>query len=301
MGFRRKPQAESLNCYKNKKNMAELSNGVNKKIIVSSILGILILVFSFLFWSFLAGAVSDGPDWVSKSVWSLVTFLFLGVFTGLFFLVENEKIILYSVPLIIALPALAFLKLEIITALVLVAAILFFVVAVSHVDSEKSLRIKFSAGIILRRVFPSMMTGLALLTTLFFYWAPYTQSLGSDVSIPRQLFDTIAKPAMDFSLNLSLPKGVKLESLPPEFAAQQARLMDSLYSSANDQLVLAGWTFKKWIPLGASISLFFSFKVLGFFLSWLMTFLAWLIFKIFLWGGVVRIEKIAVEKEIIKI
>lgn len=274
---------------------------MNKKIIVSSILGLLILFFSSLSWSSLSAAVNNGPDWIAKSVWALAAFLFLGVFTGLFFLVENEKIILYSVPLIIAFPALAFLKLEMITFLVLIAAILFFVVAVSHVDSEKSLRIKFSAGIILRRVFPSMMTGLALLSTLFFYWAPYMQSLGNDVSIPRQLFDTIAKPVMDFSLNLSLPRGVKLESLPPEFAAQQTKLMDSLYSSANDQLALTGRTFKKWIPLGASISLFFSFKIIGFFLSWLMTLLAWLIFEIFLWSGVVKINKVAVEKEIVEI
>lgn len=274
---------------------------MNKKIIVRATLGILILIFSFLSWSSLASAVNNGPDWVAMSVWSLIDFLFLGVFVGLFFLVENEKIFLYSTPIIIALPALTFLKLEIISFLVLVATILFFIAAASRVDSEKSLRIKFSAGIILRRAFPLMMTGLALLITLFFYWAPYTQSLGSDISIPRPLFDTLAKPVMDFSLNMSLPRGTTLKSLPPEFAAQQAKFMDGLYSSVNEQLALAGRAFKKWIPLGASISLFFSFKVIGFFLSWLMTLLAWLIFKIFFWSGVVRIERVVTEKEVVEI
>jgi len=274
---------------------------MNKKIIVSLVLGLLILAFSFLSWSFLSAAVNNGPDWLIEAVWCLITFILLGVAMGLFFLVENEKIFLYSTSVMIVLPALAFLKPEIISFLVLTVAILFFVAAVFRVDSEKSLRIKFSAGIILRRTFPLAMTGLALLVTLFFYWAPYTQSLGSDIRIPRPLFNTIAKPVMDFSLNMSLPKGTTLKSLPPEFVAEQIKFMDNLYSSANEQLALAGRTFKKWIPLGASISLFFSFKVVGFFLSWLMTLLAWLIFKIFLWSGVVKIEKVAVEKEVIEI
>lgn len=274
---------------------------MSKKIIVSSTLGILILAFSFLSWSSLASAVNNGPDWLVKSIWSLISFLFLGVFTGLFFLIENEKILLYSVSIIIALPAIVFLKLEIISFLVLAAAVLFFIAAAYRVDFEKSLRIKFSAWIILRRVFPLAMTGLALLVTIFFYWAPYMQSLGNDISVPRPLFDVIAKPVMDFSLSMSLPKGVTLESLPPEFSAQQVKLMDDLYSSANEQLVLAGRAFRKWIPLGTSISLFFSFKVIGFFLSWLMALLAWLIFKIFLLSGVVKIEKVAVEKEVIEI
>jgi len=274
---------------------------MNKKIIVSSILGLLILAFSFLSWSSLAGALNNGPDWVQKSLWSLAAFLFLGVFIGLFFLVENAKIFLYSMPVIIILPTLVFLRLEMFSFLVLIAAILFFVAAVSRVDSEKSLRIKFSAGIILHRALPLMMTGLTLLVTLFFYWAPYTQSLGDDIRIPRPLFDAIAKPVIDIFLNMNLPKGTSLKSLPPEFAKQQAEFMDSFYLSANEPLAVAGKAFKKWIPLGISVSLFFSFKIIGIFLSWLIMFLAWLIFKIFLWSGVVRINKIAVEKEIIEI
>jgi len=281
--------------------MTELSSGVNKKIIVSSILGILILAFSFLSWSSLSAAVNNGPDWLVKAVWCLAAFLFLGVFTGLLFLVENKKIILYCVPVLIALPALAFVRIEIFGLLVLAAAVLFIGAAVSRVDFEKSVRIKFSAGIILSRALPLIMTGLSLIITLFFYWAPYTQSLGNDISIPRPLFDTIANPVMGFSLNMSLPKGMTLKSLPPEFAAQQAKLMDDLYSSANDQLAAAGKTFKKWIPLSVSVSLFFSFKVIGFFLSGIMILLAWLIFQIFLWSGVVKIGKVAAEKEVIEI
>lgn len=274
---------------------------MNKKIIVRSVLGILILIFSFLSWSSLAGALNNGPDWVLKSIWSLSAFLFLDVAAGLFFLIENAKIFLYSASAVIVLPAPIFLKPELFNLLVLAAAVLFFVAAVFRVDSEKSLRIKFSAGIILRRALPLMMTGLALLITLFFYWAPYTQSLGNDIRIPRPLFDAIAEPIIDIFLNINLPKGMDLKSLPSESVKQQAGIADNLYSSMNEQLSLAGRTFKKWIPLGASISLFFSFKVVSFFLSWLIMFLAWLIFKIFLWSGVVKIEKVAAEKEIITI
>jgi len=281
--------------------MAELSNGVNKKIIVRSILGILVLAFSFLSWSLLADAVNNGPDWIVKSVWCLVSFLFLGVSVGLAYLIEDGPVLFYGLPFLIVLPALVFLRDNLISAAVLAIAVLFLAMAAWRANFEKSLRIEFAASFILRKSLAPFVTALALIITVFFYWAPYAQSLGDSISIPRPLFDAIAKPAMDFSLAVSLPKGMTLKSLPPEFAAQQAALMDSLYSSVNDQLVAAGKVFKKWIPLGVSVSLFFSFKVIGFFLSWLMTLLAWLIFKIFLWSGVIKINKVAAEKEVVEI
>jgi hypothetical protein len=50
--------------------------------------------------------------------------------------------------------------------------------------------------------------------------------------------------------------------------------MDILYQTVNEQLDSAGKAYKKWIPLGLSVSLFFSFKIIGTFLSWLMVVLA---------------------------
>ena len=272
--------------------MAELSNGVNKKVIIRATLGIFILAFSFLSWSSLAGALDNSPDWIAKSLWSLISFLLLGIGAGLAYLIEDKHILYFGLPPLIVLPALVFLKNDLISGIILAVALALLACAAWRVDFEKSLRIVFVPHTILRKGLASFITAFALIVTVFFYWSPAAQSLGNEISIPRPLFDTIAKPIMDIFLNMSLPKGMSLKSSPPEFAAQQAGLMNSLYSSANDQLAVTGRAFKKWIPLGASISLFFSFKVVGFFLSWLMTVLAWLIFKIFLWSGVVRMEKV---------
>jgi len=92
-----------------------------------------------------------------------------------------------------------------------------------------------------------------------------------------------------------------IKSLPPEFKNQETELLNKIYVSLNDQIDVAGRSFKKWIPLGAAVSLFFTFKVVGAILSWLIMLFAWLIFKALLWIGVVKINKVAAEKEIIKI
>jgi len=272
---------------------------MGKKNIIRIVEGFLILAFSFLSWASLAGALNGGPDWVQKSIWSLAAFLFLGISVGLVYLIENQRILFFGLPALIVLPALVFLKNDLLSGAVLTAVLFFLALAAWRTHFEKSLRIELAPCLILKRGLGSFITALALTITLFFYWAPYAQSLGNDIRIPRPLFDSIARPAIEMSLALSLPRGTNPKSLSPEFTKQQTAILDNLYLSANEQLSVAGKTFKKWIPLGVSVSLFFSFKVIGTFLSWLMIVLAWLIFKILLWGGIIKIEKVAVEKEIV--
>ncbi|MBU3901214.1 hypothetical protein KKF25_01025, partial [Patescibacteria group bacterium] len=132
------------------------------------------------------------------------------------------------------------------------------------------------------------ITALALIVTLFFYWAPFTQSLEQKVSVPRPLFGAITKPAINLFLPLALPPGQSLKNLPSEFYRQQAEMTDKLYLSTNEELASAGQAFKKWLPLGMSVSLFFTFKIVGTFLSWLMILAVWLIFRILLWSGVIK-------------
>ena len=278
----------------------ENSNGVNKKIIVHSALGVLILVFSFLFWATLTNALSDSPDWIVRSIWSLVFLMALGICAGLFFLVESDELFLYGMPAAIILPVLVFLKPGLATMLVLAGAIIFFILAAYRSHFEKTLRIKFISGIILRKGLAPMITGLALLVTLLFYFTPFTQSLGGNISVPRPLFDAIAGPAADLALNISLPSGADLKSVP-EFEKQKAGALDKVYLSMNEELSTAGKSFKKWIPLGVSVSLFFAFKVIGTFLSWAMMLFTWLIFRALLWSGVVKINKVAAEREILEI
>jgi len=279
--------------------MAELSNGVNKKIAIRAVLGVLIFTASFLSWSSLTSALADGPDWLQKSLWSLAAFLFLGVFSGLAYLIESKMILYYGLPPLIILPALLFLKNDLISGLVMAVALVFLALAAWQAEFEKSLRIEFTVGVILKKSLAPFVTALALIVTVFFYFAPFTQSLEKMVAIPRPLFDVIARPAMDIALPLVLPPGQSIKNLPPEFYRQQAELLEKLYISINDELAAAGQSFKKWLPLGVSISLFFSFKIIGIFLSWLMLVVAWLVFRLLLLVGIVKIEKVAAEKEVI--
>lgn len=262
-------------------------------------LGVLILVFSFSAWLNLSGALNNGPDWLAKSLWSLAAFLILGVGAGLAYLVEDRKILFYGLPPLIILPALVFLKDVLLSGAVLAVALLFLALASWRADFEKSLRIEFIVGVILRKSLAPFITALALITTLFFYWAPFTQSLEQKIYVPRPLFDVIVQPTIDLFLQMTLPAGQSLKDLPPEAIRQQTQFLDEMYLSVNEELANAGQAFKKWLPLGVSVSLFFTFKVIGIFLSWLMILLAWIIFRVLLWSKIVKIAKVAAEKEVI--
>ncbi len=272
---------------------------MNKKIIVRSVSGALIIIFSSLFWLSLYGALNNGPDWLQKSLWSLAAFLFLGVSAGLAYLVEEKKALLYGLPFLVILPSIVFLNGSLAGSLVLMAAFLFLLLAAWRADFEKTLRIKLVSWIILKKGFGPLITALALITTLFFYFAPFTQSLGQKVFIPRPLFNAITQPMSEIALGLALPTGQDADKLSPELVHQQAELMDKLYLDANEELAAAGQTFKKWLPLGVSVSLFFTFKIIGTFLSFFMMALAWLVFRTLLLSGVVKIEKVAAEKEVV--
>jgi len=248
---------------------------MEKKSLVRIILGFFIFLTSFLFWLVLWRALQNGPDWLNMALWSLVIFLVFGSFVGLAYLIEKEKKFLYAVPLLVVLPFLIFYQWEKQLGLIVVAvAILFFVLAIFKVEFEKSLRIKLAAGIILRKGLAPTITALALLITLFFYWAPYTQSLEQEISVPRPLFDAIVKPVINIFMQTALPPGTNQKALSAQLNRQQQESMDILYQTVNEQLDSAGKSYKKWIPLGLSVSLFFSFKIIGTFLSWLMVVLA---------------------------
>jgi len=274
---------------------------MSKKIIVRSVFGALIFIFSLLSWLTLAAAINDGPDWLEQSLWSLTAFLFLGITVGAAYLIENEKIFLYSIPVLIILPVIGFLDPNLIAGAVLVLAILFLVLGVHRVSFEKSLRIRLVPGLILKRGLAPTITALALLATLFFYFTPFAQSLGKEVKIPRPLFNAIAEPAVDLFLVMSLPPGQGLDDLPPQAFRQQEEFLNNFYSAVNEQLDLAGRVFKKWLPLGVSVSIFFTFKIIGTFLSWLMTLAAWLVFQALLCLKTIKIDKVAAEREIVEI
>ncbi|KKT24739.1 MAG: hypothetical protein UW11_C0041G0005 [Parcubacteria group bacterium GW2011_GWA2_43_9b] len=271
---------------------------MNTKIIIRSVFGIFILLASFAFWSTLSAALNDGAPWLAMSVWSLFIFLILGMIIGLAYLIESEAIFLYGAALAIILPFLFFMKLNIGAAFVLLA-FLFLMLAARQANFEKSLRLKFVLVVILRKGLAPTITGFAILSSLIFYGTPLAQTLGESIIVPRPLFNAIARPLINLALQMSVPVGMDIKSLPPEFKKQEVEFLDKMYVSLNQQIEVAGGSFKKWIPLGVAVSLFFTFKVVGTTLSWLMMFFAWLIFRILLWSGVVRINKVVVEKEVI--
>lgn len=279
---------------------------MTKKAIIRSALGFFIFLFSSLAWLFLSRTLNNGPDWLEKALWSLAAFLFLGVVSGLAYLIEERWALFYVLPVLVILPAIIFLKESLATGSVLAAALAFMVLAAWRGDFEKSLRIEFVSWIILKKSLGPFITALALITTLFFYFAPFTQSLEEKIYVPRPLFDIIVQPTANLFLQLTLPVGQaplrwsqNVDNLPPEVVRQQAELVDKLYISVNEGIASAGQAIKKWLPLGVSVSLFFSFKIIGTFLSWLMIPLAWLALRILLGVGLVKIEKVAAEREVV--
>lgn len=271
---------------------------MNRKNIVRAVLGFSLLLSSGAFGLVLSFALAVGTNWLTMSVWALVSFTVFGAVFVLTHIMENKAVILAGVTLVAVMPFLFFEK-SFFGFCLISAVFLFLLRAARRTRFEKESRLKFAATAIARKILPAAVVAMAALSALIFYGTPLAWNLSGNIVVPRSLFDSVAAVAAETVLAINLPVGADMKSLPPEFERQQAEFLDKVYISLSEQIAAAARPLEKWFPLGAAISAFFAFKIVGAVLIWPMTFLAWLIFRILLLAGIVKIEKIATEKEVI--
>lgn len=286
--------------------MVEFSNGVNKKIIIRSALGILILLFSILSWYLIKNSFvqAQSEEWVAMILFPSLSFIALGSFIGLSYLLEDDWKFLSGMMLLVAAPFFVFFNsFSIYKAGLVVVAFIFLCRGIYHVLREKKIKIKIVLAEILMKGLGPVITGLALLAAISFFGSAYAQSSAtSEIIVPRDFFNKIIDPL------LSAPEAIKNLSAAqrtPEMAQKTAQesesLEDSIYQQVNKYLNTTGNSFKKFLPFGLATSFFFAVRIWGAILMRLAAMLAWVWFGVLRLFKVARIASISVEKEIIEL
>ncbi len=272
------------------------------RITQSVIIGLTTLVAT-VSWAGLKGILFENGNWL----WSSIGFFILLIFLNLNWLLAKSKAILL-ITLFFVLVSFFFsfgFKLEYLA--VLFAAFLLFYLASQRAISEKEIRIKIEVVKILKRGLPFILTGLALIIATVYYFSPLALSGQNEIVIPRPLFDRIIEPILK-TVEGQMPVN-QLEQVLGQFNIHldsEANLMnqeikDNIYQSLNTEINKQSQAYIGYLTLGLAIGLFFALKVLGIPFMWLVILLTWLIFKILVASGAIKIQEQAVLKEVIEV
>jgi hypothetical protein len=271
----------------------------------------LVLIFSFLAWFFLNYSLTGqaGDNWLLLFWGPAASFIILGVLTGLAFLLEEKKGVIFIFCALTLLPSFLFFRAGLVGVIGVLLAFLFSFGALPGLIREKNLRLKILPIEIIKKGLAGILSAWVILAALLFYWAPYAQSLGQEIAVPRPIFNAVMKPLISFFVSGSYSiqtNSFDKNALPNSFSPIKEPIiqdsqLDEIYGLTNKQLNVFGAAYKKFIPLGAAVSVFFTFKILSFLLFGFIILFIWLIFHLLLLFKVVRINRIPAEKEIIEI
>ncbi len=292
-----------------------------KKTIIQLVLSSLILIFSSLTWCFIFAAFwHNNPDYLQRILTPLISFLILGVLAGLWFLIENRRLILWLAPALIFLPFLIIFSFfgakltsywNLVLFLVLFFIVLFFGLGIRASRETKESRLKIELIPILQSALKPSVTAMIILASISFYFSPSARLNVKEIFIPRPFFDSLFSPLINI-LEKSLPKNgltnganVKNQNLPQEITnqltAQEKNLSDQTYGMLNQIITNAGKPFKKYIPLGLTLSFFFALKIFELIFLWVMIFGIWVLWKVLRFFNILKIKIIKVDKEVIEL
>jgi len=257
---------------------------MHKNRVTQSVVTGLVTLISTISWIALENVLSGGSNWL----WLCLGFSILLIFLCLNLLLTKSKEVLL-VTLVLILISFFFIfsfKLEYLA--VLFIGLLFFVFGSWRAINEKKVRIKMHVGKILRRGLPSILTGLALIFAVAFYFSPLALQRQSQIEIPRPLFNVIIQQISE-QFNISLND------------AGDEKIEDLLYQAINQKINRYSQSYQQYFPLGLAMGIFFALKAISVLFMWLIILLSWLIFKVLVSIGAIKIQEQAVLKEVIKV
>jgi len=235
---------------------------MNKKIIVRSALGVLILLFSVLSWYLIKNsfAQAQSEEWVRSVLWPSLSLVALGSFIGLAYLVEDDWRILLGLLLLVGAPFFIFFNSFNYWKLAFIGvALLFILKGIFQSRRAKTQKIKLVlAEVLLKGLAPSV-TGLVLLASIGFFGSAYAQSLvKAEIIIPRGLFNKIIGPFLNAPNTLKNLSGAPVSGRP---STESEQLKDSLYQKINKYFNTTGNSFKKNLPFGLATTFFFALRI----------------------------------------
>jgi len=268
---------------------------MHKNRVTQSVIAGLATLISAVSWISLENILSEGNNWL----WPSISFLILLVFLSLNWLFTKSKVVLL-ITLIFILVSFFFVfsfKIEYLS--VLFIALLFFLFGSFQAVNEKRVRIKIQVDKILRRGLPSILTGLALIIAAAFYFSPLALQGQDQIRLPRPIFNIILQPIVKI-----FEEQIPISQLSEQFGVDlegNEEIGDILYQVINQEINKYSQPYKQYLPFGLAIGVFFALKAIGVVLMWLVILLSWLIFKILVSTGAIKIHEQAVLKEVIEV
>jgi len=266
-----------------------------KNRITQSVVASLVTLISAVSWIGLKDVLSGEKSWL----WPSIGFLILLVFLSLNWLLTKSKVVLFMTLVLILVSFFFVFSFKIEYLAILFIALLFFLFGSFRAINEKKVRIKIQVDKILRRGLPSILTGLALVMATVFYFSPLTLQSQGQIRLPRPLFNTIIQPMTKIFgeqvpiSQLSEQSGINLEG--------DEKFEDILYQVVNQEINKYGQPYQQYFPFGLAMGIFFALKVIGLIFMWLVILLSWLIFKVLVSAGAIKIHEQAVLKQVIEV
>ncbi len=262
----------------------------NNRITQSIIVGLTTLVAA-LSWAGLKSVLFESGNWL----WPSIGFFVLLIFLSLTWLMAKSKaILLVALVLILASFFTAFsfsFQLEYLAALSV--ALLFFLFGSHRAIDEKEVRIKIQAWKILQRGMPCVMTGLCLVAATVYYFSPLSAIGQEKIEIPRPIFETVYQVIID---PISQAFGEGEMGL-----VDKEEIRETLFQTINGEINKRSEPYKGFFPIGLSVGIFFALKVISIPFMWLVILFSWLIFRILVALGAIKIQEQAVLKEVIEV
>lgn len=241
-------------------------------------------------WAGLENILFDNGNWI----WPSIGFLILLIFLSLNWLLAKSKAILLTTFVFILVSFFFAFSFRLEYLPVLCVALLFFILGSHRAINEKEIRIKIQFGKIIRRGLPSILTGLSLIIATVYYFSPLALHGQNQIQIPRPLFNIIVQPIMTASEQL----GISLEN---NIEISNEQLQEHLYQSINQEINKYSQPYKQYFPFGLAVGFFLVLKTISVFFMWLIVLLSWLIFKILVSLGAIKIQEQAVLKQVIEV
>jgi hypothetical protein len=283
------------------------------------ILAIFIVLFGTVSW-FLLHRFFYFDDGITLLILTVLGFLLWGISLGLGSLLINKKIISYSTFALSLLSFFIFFHQQVEALYYFIVLILIFVSLLIYqrrVKHEEKARIKLHFWRIFRKGLPLVFTFICILVSLAYYFSPdIMQDKTTKIKIPNDIFNIAIKP-LEGLIGERLPQGVDLDSdinkfLPLDQIKELERQFgidinkgdtgrDVLYKLVDYQLNHITGPYKKFIPLGLAIGLFFVLRVVAIVLIPFIVSFSYLIVKILISAGFAKIVTTSVEMEDIEI
>lgn len=276
-----------------------------KKIISLCLFGLMALT-SYASWQVLNNFLFSGQPSGNEVLLIAIAFLFLSVFFGLAVLLFDYGVAMAGMAATAGIFLLIF-GIKAVYLLAVALGLIFLFLAVHQSLGAKKLHLRILSWEILKPSLAFFFTVVVLLISLVIYFSPQAQDLSVEIKLSRPLFNFIFEPVSGFfASRVSAPalgRDNYNEDLAAGLAEQigKAETKDKIYEMVNQQLNYFLRSYKRFLPYGLAVAIFFALKTVSLVVVWLALGLVQLIFALMKSTGLVSIKQETAEKEVIEI